>query len=155
MIIEREENIATYRLVFVLLLNRSLEVSSLFVTFVTVEDINSIFLNRHFTILTLDASNPKEFFQKIQKLRTIATFQKWDAPKDSSHIFYEHWSINFSQLTRFLKKKKNQELPSEFFAKKNVYLSVLFHLSYQVSTLFNRKYVQVARNDVFFKVLDR
>lgn len=53
-----------------------------------------------------------------------------NTPKDSRHIFYEHWSINFSQLTRFLKKKKNQELPSEFFAKKNVYLSVLFHLSY-------------------------
>lgn len=57
---------------------------------------NSIFLNRHFTILQ------RHWMPRIRRI-----FPKTSSPrKDSGHIFYEHWSVNFTdQLTRLLKKK--------------------------------------------------
>lgn len=86
----------------------------------------------HDTVTTLDASNPKEFFQKFEFIATLwRKSEEWKKTskhpwKDNDHIFY--WSINFSQLTRFPKKRgkfiKN-------FLPRNVYLSIIpFDLSY-------------------------
>lgn len=45
------------------------------------------------TATTLDASNPKNFSKNFES-------------EESGHIFYEHWSVNFTdQLTRLLKKR--------------------------------------------------